>query len=374
MLTETEKTAAAAATRLANDLNRAFAERRGEIRGMLVALVAREHVLLLGPPGTAKSALTGAVAGALSGSFFQVLMTRFTVPEEVFGPISLKGLENDEYRRVTAGYLPSAEVGFVDEIFKANSSILNAMLTILNERQFDDGGHRLPVPLEVVVGASNELPKDDALEALFDRFMLRFWTDYVKNRDTLRSLLADSAAPKATEKLSRADLEALRGLADRVDVSGVVDLVLDVKDELARKHGITCSDRRWRKAMALVRASAALAGREVAQPVDLTILADSLWRKPEERPAISAAISALVAPTLAEALRLLDAALDLTTKAGDFERLEPAKIVALNRDLNRIKTEISRLPDDMPEIADAKAKVVAEHARVARVAAKALGL
>ena len=140
---------------------------------MVLAVLCQEHLLLLGPPGTAKSALSRRLSLSLNSTYFERQLTRFSVPEELFGPLSLKELQNDKYIRNTEGYLPEATIAFVDEIFKANSAILNTMLTLINERQFDNGNQRTEVPLLCLVGASNEPPEDDELDALFDRFLFR---------------------------------------------------------------------------------------------------------------------------------------------------------------------------------------------------------
>jgi len=155
-------------------VSRGLVEREEEARLVVLGMVAQEHVLLLGPPGTGKSALGRRISELCGGAFFQRLLTRFTTPEEIFGPLSLRALENDEYRRCTEGFLPTAAIGFLDEIFKANSAILNTLLTILNERQFDNGaGEREECPIRCVIGASNELPESDELDALYDRFLIR---------------------------------------------------------------------------------------------------------------------------------------------------------------------------------------------------------
>ena len=155
-------------------VSKGLVEREEEARLVVLGMVAQEHVLLLGPPGTGKSALGQRIAHLCGGAFFQRLLTRFTTPEELFGPLSLRALENDEYRRCTEGFLPTASIGFLDEIFKANSAILNTLLTILNERQFDNGaGQREECPIRCVIGASNELPESDELDALYDRFLIR---------------------------------------------------------------------------------------------------------------------------------------------------------------------------------------------------------
>jgi MoxR-like ATPase len=361
-------------------LNAAFAERRGEVRSLMTALVAGEHVLLLGPPGTAKSALTKAFCAAtIQGPFFEILMTKYTVPEEVCGPLSLAGLEHDRYERVTAGYLPAASGAFLDEIGKANSSILNSLLTILNEREFDNGGQRVKIPLEIVVGASNELFTDDALRALDDRFLLRHWVEPVKNRSAVKSLLQGRGAPKVAASLQTGDLEVLRAAAQAVTVTDeVADAMLDLKDSLNREHGIQCSDRRWRKMVELVCARAAIRGGAQTEKADLLVLADSIWRTIDERPTVQAVVSKAVSPALGDALRLKDAAMEIVAKvdkAGKGSQAtaalatasgEVTKLVAQIKALNGAATD--------PQIQAIVKEVEAVKQELAKTAAAALGL
>jgi MoxR-like ATPase len=324
-------------------LNGSFIEREEEIRAMMVSLVARVHLLLLGPPGTGKSAIANALSKSIeNGRLFSVLLTKFSVPEEVFGPISLSGLENDDYRRVTKGYLPEAEIAFIDEIFKSNSALLNSLLTVLNERAFDNGGSRVRIPLELAIGASNELPEEGAgLEALYDRFVLRRWVDYISDDDGFEALLAMEGEPEIDAVLLPSDLATVRAFAERVDIRPILPLFSEIRRALAQEHGIVASDRRWRSCVRIVRANAALNGRLAANGSDLLVLADALWNKPEERAPIYGTIAGIVAPDLAAALALVDAAAEISEGiSGDCG---VQALATANTETKKILAEISKL-------------------------------
>ena len=270
-----------------DSLTTGLVERDVAIRLALLAALSGEHLLLIGPPGTAKSLVARRLRLAFKDAgYFERLLTRFSVPEELFGPLSIKGLEEDRYERLTESYLPTASIAFLDEIFKANSAILNALLTLLNEREFDNGTRREPTPLMAVVGASNELPEGEELDALFDRFLLRLHVGPV-SKDGFPDLLKlrGDAAPDVPDalKLTRADLDAVQRTAGDVPVPDeVAALLCDLREWCAAEE-ITVSDRRWRKVVKLLQTSARTNGKETVSIWDCWLLQHCLWSDAEDR-------------------------------------------------------------------------------------------
>ncbi len=262
-------------------------ERDIAIRLALIAALAGEHLLLIGPPGTAKSLIARRLHLAFAEStYFERLLTRFTVPEELFGPLSIKGLEEDRYERLTDGYLPTASIAFLDEIFKANSAILNALLTLLNEREFDNGVNRDGTPLIAAIGASNELPEGEELDALFDRFLLRLHVGPVST-GAFSSLLAlrGESSPEVPEalRLTADDLAAVQSRAHAIAVpEDVVGLLCELR-EWCVAEGIAVSDRRWRKVVKLLQVAALTNGREAVLIWDCWLLQHCLWNEPEQQ-------------------------------------------------------------------------------------------
>jgi MoxR-like ATPase len=262
-------------------------ERDVAIRLALLAAVAGEHLLLIGPPGTAKSLVARRLQLAFrDASYFERLLTRFTVPEELFGPLSIKGLEEDRYERLTEAYLPTASVAFLDEIFKANSAILNALLTLLNEREFDNGAKRVRTPLVAVIGASNELPQGEELEAMYDRFLLRLHVGPV-SKEGFRELLSLRGNPEpsltAIVKLELGELEEWRRRADDVAVpDDILALLAELRD-WCEVEGIHVSDRRWRKVVKMLQVSALTNDRSRVSIWDCWLLQHCLWTTPESR-------------------------------------------------------------------------------------------
>jgi len=263
-------------------------ERDTAVRLALLAALAGEHLLLIGPPGTAKSLVARRLGLAFADAKrFERLLTRFTVPEELFGPLSIKQLEQDRYVRQIEGYLPSAHVAFLDEIFKANSAILNALLTLLNERDFDNGTERIRTPLIAVVGASNELPEGDELAALSDRFLLKLHVGPVSDAGFARLLDVQGGDPHVKSELAlrHSDLEDFRRGMEKVEVpADVKALLVSMRTWLAEQQ-ITVSDRRFGKMVRLLKASAHSHGRAVVSIWDCWLLQHCVWARPEQREA-----------------------------------------------------------------------------------------
>ncbi|OGQ16931.1 MAG: ATPase [Deltaproteobacteria bacterium RIFCSPHIGHO2_02_FULL_60_17] len=280
--------------KIREELRQTFLERGDLIDGALSALLSSQHVLIIGPPGTAKSMLADEICRRIAGaSYFQWLLTRFSTPEEIFGAVSLKALEQDDYRRVTAHKLPEAHIAFLDEIFKANSSILNAILTLINERLFHNGQQVVSVPLLTLFGASNELPEDDELMALYDRFLLRFVVKYIEEDFRfLRMLEAVAQTERTTVSLE--ELREMQGEAAAVPIPGYIyRTIADIRRELGKKN-IVASDRRYRQSLPLLQAHAYLDGHNEVTEKDIFFLEHALWRDPSEQPEVRATVRELL--------------------------------------------------------------------------------
>lgn len=264
-------------------------ERETLLRLGLLAALAGESIFFLGPPGTGKSL----VARRLKAMFkdatsFEYLMGRFSTPDEIFGPVSVKKLsEEGIYERQTRGYMPDAEIVFLDEVWNASPPIQNALLTAMNEKLFRNGSQEVPVKMTLLIGASNSLHPGEETAAFWDRFLIRVPVQPILNEEHVALFLGDSlsALPDpvpAGKKISQADSEKLRRLADNVDLpSHVLAVLTAVRSRQAERQ--TPSDRRWKKIAGLVRVSAAARGKAVAGLPDLAVLEYCLWEDPEDR-------------------------------------------------------------------------------------------
>lgn len=363
---------------LRTSLASAYLERGEVIDACLTALVAGEHVLLLGPPGTAKSALVRAYAKSLGEVYFETLFHRFMTPEELYGPIMVSALrDRDAYVRQTGQYLPCAGVAFLDEVFKGNLGIVNSMLGVLNERTFCNDGAPVRVPLKHAVGASNELPEGGVtgeLGALWDRFMVRQWIAPLADRG---NFLAMVRAPEPSIPSVGLDVGAEQAKACAVTLGDdVYEALADIRAAVAAE-GAYVSDRRWRKSAALVRASAHLDGRTVGTPDDLSILDSVLWNEPGERSSVARLVQATINPNAARAVEALDAAREAVSKLPnerDVQRKEYlAALADTNQTLREIATRLGTLGTGR-KIDTAKAEVGRLQVQVSTAASKAMGM
>lgn len=259
---------------------------KNEIIDLLgIGLLARENAFLLGPPGTAKSALIRALSNGIEdGNNFEYLLTRFTEPNEIFGPFDIRKLKEGELITNTEGMMPEASMVFLDEIFNANSAILNSLLMALNEKIFRRGKETKKLPALMFVGASNVLPEDEALNALLDRFLIRIKCDYVEPDLLQEVLLAgwklEGAIAKEVPTISADEIRELQQLCRKVNLNPIRNEYVDIIHSL-RNTGIKVSDRRAVKLQNLIAASALMCGRTEAILSDLWVL-KFIWDNEEQ--------------------------------------------------------------------------------------------
>ena len=312
---------------LLREMNRGIYEKETEISLSLLAALAGESIILLGPPGVAKSMVARQLKTAFrDAQSFEYLMSRFSTPDEIFGPVSIQKLKtSDTYERAVEGYLPTADVVFLDEIWKAGPAIQNTLLTVINEKIFRNGNREMHLPLKLLVAASNELPaKGEGLEALWDRFVIRIESRPIKLEKNFRAMLLEAPTDflgpteftDSTDFSDSADFSDLKitaeeyaEWAEKICKIGVKEEVLDAisairkslravnVDEAAERRNIYVSDRRWKNIVRLLRTSAFMQDREEVDICDLLPIYHCLWQEPEERDAIrSIVIRALFSP------------------------------------------------------------------------------
>jgi len=350
---------------LATTLERQFLGKDEIIRLLLIAVVAGEHVVLLGPPGTAKSALIRSLSELLQARYFEYLLTRFTEPNEIFGPVDIAAFREGQYRRNIAGMLPEAEVVFLDEVFKSNSAILNALLTLLNERKYTSGGQIIKCPLISVFAASNEVPGDETLTAVFDRFLLRVRSDNLDAYhfgELLQRGIQHEVRQMKGERLeplvdARELLELGRNFGTRMTFS---DAFLSTYKGLVfqiRAEGVSLSDRRVVKMLKLFAASAFLDGRPSPDASDFFVL-KHIWNNEDQ----SSILDGIIQPVLEaffrehpERRRVGAMGIGVEALAGEIDRIRQiltgggalgdVQLFSQLKALGEIKAALATIPD-----------------------------
>ena len=286
------------------EMNNLFVERDELIKLMELAIVTGTNLLMLGPPGTAKSAITYELCGRIeNANYFQWMLNKTSDPSEILGPFSVKEMENDKFMRITTGKLPEAHIAFMDEVFKSNAPTLNALLTIMNEHIFYNDGKPVEVPLISMFGAPNEPPEDESLDAMYDRFIFRMNVQYIHdaaNKKRMHSNYVDNRAGllnlvnKTT--ITLAEVQALQAAAKAVKVpKDIINKFIRLISDLDRQ-AVHISDRRQNECFKVMQGSAVLAGRNSVTLDDFKSLVYVLWEKEEHIPLIESSILKMVNP------------------------------------------------------------------------------
>ena len=297
----------------------------------LLCSLAGESIFLLGPPGTAKSMIARRLKEVFKEKkAFEYLMSRFSTPDEIFGPVSISKLKNnDVYERRVEGYLPTATVVFLDEIWKAGPAIQNSLLTVINEKIYQNGNHTIKLPMKALIAASNELPQEDeGLEALWDRFLVRVVSNCISNEKTFYKMLRQkqNISVIIPEELCITDEEYMswqkhiEEIEIPDDILKTITIVREKLKELEKKQekeplNYYISDRRWKKIIRLMQASAHFNGRKNIRHTDMTLLYHILWNKAELIPAISEVVTQSLFADLQERAETMEKELESTFKS-----------------------------------------------------------
>ena len=277
-------------------------------------------------------------------TYFQWLLTKFTTPEELFGPYSLAHLEQGQYLRIVNGKLPKAHVVFLDEVFKASSAILNTLLTLMQERIFFNDSTPINCPLISLFGAANELPEGEELGALYDRFLLRFEVNYLSEDANFINLLKLSSVPLPT--ISIQELESYQQEVNNIVVSdSILESILKIRRELS-KEGVIASDRRWKQSLDVLKAFAFLENKPEVDEDTLMFLLNVLWSHPGQKKTILKILGAVASPWDARALELYDQAREIMDEVNQAEENDKEAVgIEANKKLKKIVAELAELKD-----------------------------
>jgi MoxR-like ATPase len=343
------------------ELGESLIERSEEIDLLLTALIAGEHLLLVGPPGCGKSLLIDSLMRWTHGSKFSCLLSKFSQPEELLGMYSLSELKADKFVRITTNKLPESQYVFLDELFRATPAILNVLLKILNEKTFDKGdGVARRVPLEICLGAANDWPSGDegkSLGALVDRFMLRKSVAPISSMTGRQKLLWNNQPPEFSTKLSAHELTAARldaqGLSWSIEAKQALEAILD---ELSRQ-GVRPSDRRQYKSVAIVQAYAWLNGGDEVLPEHLEILTHVLWADQQESAKVRSVIMQVAAPVGMKVNGLISEIEQVLSSADPKDLGQAATAAAKLSEINKTLKGLKSHPKVASAIAYLKEKI-----------------
>lgn len=383
---------AAALRAIVGELGDHFYERDETARALVLAMLAGQHSLMIGPPGTAKSELSRELTSRVTGArYWEILLSKYVGPGQIFGPVDVAALceEPPRYTQVFADRATQCEIGFIDEIFKCGDAALNSMLAFLNERVYhpESGGTPIACPLISAITASNELPPGEELAAIYDRLLVRLEVGYIVDPSNFMSLLDSAVAAPTPPARTTVSLDALQHAVEK-EVPAI-DLPASARDAIStlraalRRQELIASDRRWRQSVRLLQASAYLDGRSEVGENDLTVLSHVLWDSTSQRATVEREVLQLVNPNAREALDLLDAIdeleAQLDSKAGQSrDALSEWAIKEANTKLRRAGSKLGKLRRDSVAAGRSTAtldRVIARQKAVhGRIMVEALGI
>lgn len=324
-----------------------FKERDEIIEAFFLALLSQNHIVMIGPPGTAKSYLIESFCAGISDvKLFAWQLTKFSTPEELFGPYSLTDLKAGKYTRIINDKLPTADIAYIDEVFNGNSSILNAFNSAMNERTFEGK----PIPLKCVFSGTNFIPEDGVLIAFYDRFLFRFIVDEIHDAGHFGSMLMlgeYSLDPSAV--ITKTDLEQLQQKIGSIKFDGIIPQMVKLRESL-RDDGIGPSSRRFKWAIRALQANALLNGRAEVIDEDLFVLKNVLWGEKKEIPIVEQVIAKAINPAIAEIRELLAQAKEIENDVKTADPKNPTELAKIMEALEKLKAIV----DDVKTIVKSK--------------------
>ena len=344
--------------KIEDEMNERFVERGDEIHGLTLAIISGTNILFLGPPGTSKSLMVRSYTEAIKESkYFEQLLTKHSAPESLFGGPNLKVLKDEgKYHRVIKDMLPEANIGFLDETFKANAAILNALLTLMNEKIFHDGEKIIKVPLISLIGAANEIPEEsDGLNAFYDRFHQKFIVSYIKEKANRMKMFSNNLLDEPIESIISLDeITSAQKKAKEVEISEEMLFVYGTLIEKLMKVKISASDRTYKQALKLVRAEAYFNGRDEVVEADFEVLKNVVWVLPEDKMNVTNAVYSVINPIKADIENILLAAdnieIDLYKEKEAYDAKKDKKEAFNITKVTESVAKLRKLNDDLDKL------------------------